>query len=165
MPGPGLCVSTVPICAVVHSVGSASENDDWSPCAVRAACAAVCVSVTTLGTTTWHTPDEVTSSMYVPDFTSVPDGGRVPSTSPDATVFEHFDVVVELTVRPCDTSVDVAATGVCPPVDGTGYVVVGARIDSVTVSPVLALAPAMGFCWMTVPGGCVEVEDVRYATW
>ena len=76
--------------------------------------AALVVSPTTLGTTTWQNPVDVTNSIAVPDLTKVPIAGIVFTTSPDATVFEHLVDVVELTVN-CDCpSVDAAATVVSP---------------------------------------------------
>ena len=76
-------------------------------------------------------------------------------------VFEHFDVVVGLTESPSPTSVDVAPTSLWPTTDGTGYVVSGAMMYRITVSPVLDFDPPAGFCDKIVlgvaPAGAVVV--------
>jgi hypothetical protein len=55
---------------------------------------------TTFGTITSQKPEEVTRATVVPVFTGVPMAGFVPTTRPEATVFEQTDVVDEETVRP-----------------------------------------------------------------
>ena len=111
-PGLALWANTVPISAGVQSVGSATETDVWRPCDCIADWAAAWVEPTTFGTTTLQTPDDVTSSIWVPAFTWVPAAGIVLTTRPVAIEFEHLELVVGLTARPSPTSVDVAPTWV-----------------------------------------------------